>query len=216
MTAAKQWTHKDVSHVVACADPLELIQIFDESINLCVWQRPPDGLLSGWLETLAAENSFEIIRRMTLAQWPPREISELAADQKMISLWLSDLRQLLELYQDLMGCESFGIRLHTLNEDMCPRFHVDRVGVRMLCTYAGPGTEWLMNENVDRTQLGPRGQVLRPGSSIQQLQPFEVGLLKGEAFPGNEGRGLVHRSPAIASAGKKRILFSVEANDSQM
>lgn len=216
MTAAKQWAHKETSQVVECAKPIDLTQIFEKSVNLCIWRRSPDVMLSRWLETLAAEKPFEIIRRMTLEQWPPREMSELAADEKMLSLWLSELRELLELYQDLMGCESFGIRLHTLNEDMCPRFHVDRVGVRMLCTYTGPGTEWLMNEDVDRSALGPKGDVIKRGGSIHQMRSFDVGLLKGEAFPGNEGRGLVHRSPAIASAGKKRILFSVEALDSQL
>jgi hypothetical protein len=34
-----------------------------------------------------------------------------------------------------------------------------------------------------------------------RFEPFGVGILKGDAYPGNAGRGLVHRSPAIAGSG---------------
>ena len=35
------------------------------------------------------------------------------------------------------------MRLVSTSAPMCPRFHTDHVGVRLICTYVGPGTEWL-------------------------------------------------------------------------
>jgi SAM-dependent methyltransferase len=93
---------------------------------------------------------------------------------------------------------------------MCPGFHVDRVGIRLVCAYVGPGTEWLPEPQVDRVALGRRepGGVLRLGAPAR-LAIGAVGLLKGEAWPGNEGRGAVHRSPPVA-AGERRVLLTIE------
>lgn len=33
------------------------------------------------------------------------------------------------------------------------RYHEDKVPLRLLCTYVGPGTEWLDDRHVDRWQL---------------------------------------------------------------
>lgn len=37
----------------------------------------------------------------------------------------------------------------------------------------------------------------------------EVALMKGERWQGNEGRGLVHRSPAL-SAGQRRLILTLD------
>jgi len=65
-----------------------------------------------------------------------------------------DIYQLSVLYHDLPGCSMAGLRLEVLHNAMCPRFHVDRTGIRMTCTYLGPGTEWIDDVQVDRTRLG--------------------------------------------------------------
>ena len=96
------------------------------------------------------------------------------------------------------------------------RFHVDRVGVRMLVTYTGPGTQWLPHEHVDRRWLGSAGQdrpdeengLMKSGAEVQQVNPFDVVLLKGEAWPGAERFGAVHRSPD--PLGEPRVLLRVD------
>ncbi|MEF8706149.1 MAG: DUF1826 domain-containing protein [Candidatus Accumulibacter sp. UW27] len=42
------------------------------------------------------------------------------------------------------------MRLDVVRQAMCPRLHVDRVGIRLLCTYRCPGTEWVESAAVDR------------------------------------------------------------------
>lgn len=92
--------------------------------------------------------------------------------------------------------DAVGLRLHLLRGTMCPRFHVDRVPVRLLCTYQGIGTEWLPEGKVTRAKSSaPLPDQLVGAGDADRLATGAVGLLKGEAWECNEGRGLVHRSP---------------------
>jgi hypothetical protein len=53
-----------------------------------------------------------------------------------------------------MDADQVGFRLLSLSHPMCPGFHVDRVNLRLVYTYAGPGTEWLEHHSVNRQWLG--------------------------------------------------------------
>jgi len=46
-------------------------------------------------------------------------------------------------------------------------------------------------------------------SQIQQLKRGDVALLKGEKWLGNEGFGLIHRSPHPAP-GERRLLLTLD------
>lgn len=107
---------------------------------------------------------------------------------------LADIDRLVELYVDLMGCPAVGLRLEVLGRAMCPRFHVDRVGLRMLVTYRGPATEWLDEDG-----------------AIGRAMPFDLVLLKGSLWPGNETRGAIHRSPAVPDGQAPRVLLALDA-----
>lgn len=41
------------------------------------------------------------------------------------------------------------------------------------------------------------------------MQPGHVALVKGERWLGNEGRGLIHRSPSLAP-GQRRLLLTLD------
>ncbi len=77
----------------------------------------------------------------------------------------------------------------------------------MLCTYTGPGTEWLENQGVDKTRLSEPTIVNGPH---QCATSGEVVLLKGALWPGHESFGAFHRSPTMASGGKRRMLLSLD------
>ncbi|XXY54755.1 DUF1826 domain-containing protein [Sorangium sp. So ce269] len=130
--------------------------------------------------------------------------------------FLHDVRGLISLFADLTGCPRVGVRLARLDRPMCPRLHADMVTVRLVTTYVGPGTEWAEHAAVRRDRLGHRANgvpdedsgVLRAGARLRRMAPFEVGLLKGEAWPGNQGRGAVHRSPPGTSP---RVVVTLDA-----
>ena len=59
------------------------------------------------------------------------------------------------------------------------------------------GTEWLPEPQVDRGRKdGPLPDQTVTARDIEVMTTGAVCLLKGEAWVGNEGRGVVHRSPA--------------------
>ncbi len=102
-----------------------------------------------------------------------------------------------------------GIRVHVLADTMCPpRFHTDRVPARLLVTYSGRGTEWLAEPDVLRplTPPGPLPEQPVAENRIQVMPTGSVAILKGEAWIGNEGRGLVHRSPAPGDTPPRLVL----------
>lgn len=104
----------------------------------------------------------------------------------------------------------------SLEAASCPRFHVDRIGIRMLVTYRGPGTGWLPDAQVDRRWLDAAGMgcpdeqngVMPQVAEVLQVPTWAVALLKGEAWPKAEGFGVVHRSPN--PKGVPRVLLRVD------
>lgn len=111
-------------------------------------------------------------------------------------IWLERTRPLLGLFGDLFEAERLGVRLTLSDKPMCPRFHVDDVVCRLVVTLAGAGSEFLDERDVRRRLLGAKeSAVEREGAAVHRLEPFEVGLFKGEAWPDNRGHGVVHRSP---------------------
>lgn len=131
----------------------------------------------------------------------------------------ADINFLVEMYGVLLGCPAVGLRLEVLGRAMCPRFHVDQTGIRLLCTYQGPGTEWLEDGAADRSKLGPvsagigdeRSGIIRDPSGIHRIPPFAVALLKGSGWQGNSGRGIIHRSPQVPQSGVPRVLLAMDA-----
>jgi hypothetical protein len=81
--------------------------------------------------------------------------------------------------------------------------------VRLISTYAGVGSQWLKEGAMDRQQLGQANAQPQDSAQIQQLASGEVALLKGEKWHGNEGFGLIHRSPQPA-AGERRLILTLD------
>lgn len=103
--------------------------------------------------------------------------------------------------------------------DGCRRFHCDHVGLRLLCTYAGPGTEWLADATWRRAllarkdlALGAFNQAIAAGADgVRRAGTGDVLVLKGHAWPGNAGRGAIHRSPPVRASRTRRLLVKLDA-----
>ena len=97
--------------------------------------------------------------------------------------------------------EELNERIEVNAAEMCPAFHQDANVMRLLCTYAGPGTEWLPEPSVDRSELGLQGRTpadanaaIASGPSRHSL-PGEVLILTGSKFD-ERGVGAIHKSPS--------------------
>jgi hypothetical protein len=213
-----------LSGVVQTPDGDGLSQITAADVTLAVWTRPAVSAIRP--ELAACTPALATPLRVDLA---PTEVmrdatAALSARLALHGLpasayprWLSDMadltRRFAALVSTTLDATAITLRLEALTDVACPRFHVDQTRLRLLCTYRGPGTEWLPPAAVDRRALGsgaPNAQIADL-AAVRTLAPFWVGILKGERYPNNAGRGQVHRSPAIPDGSPPRVLFCLDA-----
>ncbi len=199
-------------------NPAILADVYRNAINIAIWQRRLSGELLHAVERLVKSNpalmaSMTVSPRSALAS-----ISDaLGSTQQCVVS--RNIVELVEMFCTLFGLKRAGLRLGVLDSAMCPKFHVDRVPCRLVTTYLGGGTEWLLHESVDRSKLGTgsRGKsdfesgLIESPNDIQQLGSGDVALLKGELWEGNEDAGLVHRSPTV-EAGDLRLLLTLDVS----
>jgi hypothetical protein len=57
----------------------------------------------------------------------------------------ADLLQAAQSICSLRRVDHVRAKLECVAKQSCPQWHADTVGVRMLCTYAGPGTWYIEN-----------------------------------------------------------------------
>lgn len=202
-------------HARRVARPADLVDLFLPDVEMCVLARSPEAAIAGYLDRAAALGRLgsgtrftvragERVRLLALPELPGRDALE------------EDVRFAAELLADLVGCDALGIRIEVTDRASCPRLHVDRVAVRLLCTYRGDGTQWLDHGDADRAHLGGRGAddahsgLLREGATLHSVPPFALALLKGSAWPGHESRGVIHRSPGVAAESGPRVLLAID------
>lgn len=180
----------------------ELAAIKSPEVDLCIWRRGVTEGLAGWLSSIAARF--------------PLSFDEIVPTQSPVLPWLhplpacperesfaDEVAGLMRLFGGLMRAEQLRVQLGTVKTRSCPKFHVDHVGVRMICTFSGSGTEWISEADVLRRRVAlssPRLAPMRVGAKTQHLERFDVALLKGSAFAGNERFGVVHRSPEVCAS----------------
>lgn len=196
--------------------PTVLADIYQNDINITIWQRTFDADLTGVIgEFIASNPNFS--KSISLSPNNAYEKLEFATDGTASKALLENMAELVDMFCCLFDLEEVGLRLAVLNKAMCPRFHVDQVPCRLVTTYHGVATQWLPNYVVDRSKLG-RGSNGQPDSAsglyahepdIQQMASGDVALLKGESWNGNENAGLVHRSP-VTSSDETRLLLTLD------
>lgn len=194
--------------------PQALAGILDDGVNLAVWQRQLPvhiadfgSLLLSLNEPLAESLSLEIANENTEPNL--RGLASGLRDLEGYEGFIADVSWLVSAFACLLGAQRIGVRLRVLDKAMCPRFHVDHVPVRLITTYAGVGSQWLKEGGMDRRQLSQPEAEPTDNSLIQQIGSGAVALLKGEKWHGNEGFGLIHRSPQLAP-GERRLILTLD------
>ncbi|NQD93833.1 DUF1826 domain-containing protein [Pseudomonas sp. CrR25] len=196
----------------------EQLQVFTEvlreEVNLVVWQRRLEPAVAAFATALLA-------RGEPLAQTISLELADADAEPALAGLlddyrelpgqlaFLADVAWLVRAYACLLDARCIGLRLRALDTAMCPRFHVDQVPLRLVTSYAGSGSQWLREGGLARACLSQDGAAPPLPEAIEQLGTGHVALLKGERWLGNQGRGLIHRSPQLAP-GQRRLLLTLD------
>lgn len=191
-------------------DPQVLAEVLQDDVNLAVWRRtlyPEVAVFAEWLQAQSVDikQTLDVQgERVSLDEWLSSH-SAVAG----YAMFRSDIEWLAEAFACLTGARRIGLRLRSLDRAMCPRFHVDHVPLRLVTTYAGLASEWLEEWMMARARLGDPQAEPQSRAQIRQMERGDVGLFKGEKWQGNQGGGIVHRSPQ-PRAGERRLLLTLD------
>lgn len=184
--------------------PSALAEIYQPDVTLAVWQRQLSTNITRYAKQLIDVSANWQTR---FIQQPDRVATHLERELPLADTrqaFIDDVALVVDMFSCLFELDNVGIRMAVLRTAMCPKFHVDRVPCRLICTYAGEGTQWYPPQNVERLDNGR----LKPklDSNPKSLRLGDVALLKGESWEGNEGNGLVHRSPPAIESTPRLVL----------
>ncbi|MFT5544084.1 MAG: hypothetical protein ACI97K_000285 [Glaciecola sp.] len=183
---------------------------FAEHVNVCGWQRKLSKSVYDY-SALLAEHQIKIVREIS-----PEEVfcelNGLLPDSQDKHTFLEDVHLLSDMMCCIFDCKTVGLRLATLDHAMCPKFHTDKISGRLICTYMGEGTQWLPNsakdylESLNQTKAHCK---MEDEHEILSAKQGDVLLLKGDAWPNNDGKGAIHRSPPT-SLNQTRVLLTLD------
>ncbi len=170
------------------ADETVLLDILRPEVALAMWLRP---VPAGWGRLTAP----------LLAAAPFGAAAEGSPDAAVEDLFAAlglplpaglaaDIAQLAHVFAAIARREEVRIRLEGVTHDSCRRFHVDSVGLRLLCTYRGPGTQW--------TMCGPDCPAPHAAPACAVL------LLKGSRHDPPAPPDCLHRSPPVSRLPENR------------
>lgn len=191
-----------------------LADIYRDDINISIWQRSlTPEVLKAAEYVLSLKHGFKFSGTVT-PKSAYDSLNRALGEGSEAQLISTDATEIVDMFCCLFDLKQVGLRLATLDKAMCPKFHVDRVPCRLVTTYSGIATQWLSHKVVNREKLGigshgktdEKSELYCNHNDIQQLNSGDVALLKGESWVGNEGAGLVHRSPNVGKANKRLLL----------
>ncbi|KAF1028360.1 MAG: hypothetical protein GAK37_02242 [Pseudomonas sp.] len=192
--------------------PVVLTDILEDGVNLALWQRQLPLHIAEFGALLVALNeplAESLVVEMDNDDAEPdlRNLAASCRDLEGYEGFIADVAWLVSAFACLLGAKRIGIRVRLLDKAMCPRFHVDHVPVRLITTYAGIGSEWLREGVMDRRRLSQADA--EPVDNIERIACGEVALFKGEKWHGNEGFGVIHRSPQL-QADERRLILTLD------
>ncbi|MCI5048475.1 MAG: DUF1826 domain-containing protein [Aquisalinus sp.] len=116
---------------------------------------------------------------------------------------IEDLHTLMRLYRGITKADRVSLRLETVTDDGCRRFHIDNVPYRMVTTYCGMGTQWVLPGDEQAASV----QQENYAGELGTLHEGDVALFRGKK---SVGHGVLHRSPQLP-AGARRLVCVIDA-----
>lgn len=123
---------------------------------------------------------------------------------------VDDIYLLSDMLTCLINCNDVGLRIEPLSRTICPKLHTDNIPLRLVNTYLGAGTQWLPRESIGKPSATQSLDKYPYGEeAIQQMNRFDVGLLKGSAWEKYEHMAAEHRSCQLQE-NQKRVLLTLD------
>ena len=199
-----------------------LNSITELNVYLALWHRPVPAHVTEWINSWPKEvdPALDIVL--------PVEEAKFAVARALIDAgcrgsgeigWLSDdVQRLVVIFSTLAEESRIRVRLERIRDNGCAKFHVDTLKLRLLCTYAGPGTEWVPEGRGRRDCLGwnrgstdeANARIVPDSKAVQTMATGSVAVFKGRLHPGFEGQGLIHRSAPVCCEKEHRLRLCLD------
>ena len=193
------------SNAIFGRKPGLLKAIYQKEVSIAVYQRN--------LQSLESDLSIAIEKKVNFQV--DGETHKIASLLKVFftenlpecNALLNDITWVLAQFHVVANASSYRMLLSTVSSNMCRKFHTDINDVRLLCTYVGPGTLWVSED--EKNGIVDEELPINE-NQVNQAVTGDVLVLKGALHP--EGNPIVHRSPLIEETGDKRLLLRIDTN----
>ena len=178
--------------VFQCHSSSVLRKIREPTVGLVVWWRGVQHGIQEGAEALVALPPFSQVVADTTERAIRTLVDRLPPQARGLE---GDIGHLAALFTGVTGENRIRLRLEHVDNDACRLHHVDTVGLRMLCTYSGLGTEWLDDEGTSHW-----------------MTAMQVAIFKGSKFADAAPR-ILHRSPPVSKLRKEkrsRVLLCID------
>lgn len=183
----------------------KLSEIRKSGVQMAIWQRRLSADLQAWLELLdvaCLPDLRILVRPSDLKSALGELLNECSMpDDEMRLTFVEDIDKLVSLFAEITRKEYVDVRLQSIDNDACWKFHRDTVKMRLLTTYVGPSTEWVNQRDAEEALFNQKDYQ----GLIERFHQHEVGIFKGSEY--DDGNGIVHRSPPIAGKDCNRLLL---------
>lgn len=201
-----------------------LRKVRQSRLDLALWERPLPQPLTALCATVV-DRREAVSLDVTAVPGRPLRLAlsrhaffQKSRSRKTLDLLLEDFVSLATDFANVIECTAVRVRFDLVADDGCVVFHVDSLPARMLCTYAGGGTQWADESHIRRAELGLQGRTPRKANAaivpdpahIRTMPTGAVAIFKGRLWPGGESRGLVHRSHPVCCADHARLRLVID------
>lgn len=161
--------------------------VLADSVPVLVLTRP---------SPVGAQSALEAVEDSSRLAGTPDELK--AALHYLPPALAADIDDLVRRFAALTGKLTIRLRLEAVEGDACRKFHADYTDIRLVTTYAGPGTDIRQTPAED--------------APVTRIGTGDIALFKGKLFPGKPPV-LFHRSPPIEGTGERRVVLVLDSPD---
>ena len=198
-------TESAIAQVVFVAEKEGLARLSDVNTAGVIWRRCVDMDMQSWLDALPIDElpTGRVILPVSKIRSAVTELMNISKmpDCAHRRFLLDDICLLAHEFNKLLVSPYFRLRFDVVTTNKCPKFHIDHVAARLLCTYRGAGTEYSFLDDQKRP------------AEIFPTPNCAAIVLRGTKWPTDCANNLVHRSPEINDVSETRLLFVIDPVD---
>lgn len=170
------------SHHSAAWNAAEIAPVLEPGNDVLVLKRPTLPSLSLLTSKLTPVTFRAVVSARKINRIIDEGMASIGIDDPAMT---AESKMILRAFLMTFELSRANFRLEVIDRQSCPKFHVDRVNVRLLRTFVGAGTEYIRTDSPD---------------DLLAASPGSLVFLKGTLNPTYSGE-MLHRSPVVEPGG---------------